>query len=239
VAKNTNRATEKRNLINTEKIMSLANYIEHTNLKPNATSNDIITLCNEAIEHGFYGVCVPPYFVQLARKTLKKNNIKVITVVGFPLGYNTVSSKVEETKKAITAGAEEVDMVVNIAAFKSGDIVAVQNDIQSVVTACHLQNKHVKVIIETCYLDEEEIKTICKICADCEADFVKTSTGFGTAGATVEAVKSMRKYLPAKTKIKASGGIKTKAFAKELIDAGADRLGTSASIELVEYSEED
>jgi deoxyribose-phosphate aldolase len=213
--------------------MSIAKYIEHTNLKANCTADDVINLCNEAVEHGFYGVCVAPYYVQLAKKTLKKNETKIISVVGFPLGYSTVSSKVEDTKKAITAGAHEIDMVINIAAFKSGDIAAVQNDIQAVITACHLQNKHAKVIIETCYLNEEEIKTICKICADCEADFVKTSTGFGPEGATVEGVKLMRKYLPAKTKIKAAGGIKSLAFAKELIEAGADRIGTSAGVELV------
>jgi deoxyribose-phosphate aldolase len=214
--------------------MNLANHIEHTNLKPNAVNEDIIKLCNEAMEHGFYGVCVAPYFVQLAKKTLKKSDVKIISVAGFPFGYNTVSSKVEETKKAINSGADEVDMVANISAFKSGDLAAVQNDIQAVVTACHLQNKLVKVIIETCYLNEEEIKLLCKICADCEADFVKTSTGFGPEGASVEAVKIMRKCLPTKIKIKAAGGIKSKAFAEELIAAGANRIGSSASIELVQ-----
>jgi deoxyribose-phosphate aldolase len=214
--------------------MNLANHIEHTNLKPNAVNEDIIKLCNEAMEHGFYGVCVAPYFVQLAKKTLKKSDVKIISVAGFPFGYNTVSSKVEETKKAINSGADEVDMVANISAFKSGDLAAVQNDIQAVVTACHLQNKLVKVIIETCYLNEEEIKLLCKICADCEADFVKTSTGFGPEGASVEAVKIMRKCLPTKIKIKAAGGIKSKAFAEELIAAGAVRIGSSASIELVQ-----
>lgn len=214
--------------------MNLANHIEHTNLKPNAVNEDIIKLCNEAMEYGFYGVCVAPYFVQLAKKTLKKSEVKIISVAGFPFGYNTVSSKVEETKKAINSGADEVDMVANIAAFKSGDLATVQNDIQAVVTACHLQNKLVKVIIETCYLNEEEIKLLCKICADCEADFVKTSTGFGTDGASIEAVKIMRKCLPAKTKIKAAGGIKSKAFAQELVAAGATRIGSSASIALVQ-----
>ena len=219
--------------------MSIANHIEHTNLKPNALANDIIQLCNEAVDNNLYGVCVPPYYVQLAKKTLKKNDVKIITVVGFPFGYNTVSSKVEETKKAITAGAHEIDMVMNIAAFKSGDIASVQNDIQAVITACHLQNKHAKVIIETCYLTEEEIKTICKICADCEADFVKTSTGYGPEGATVEAVKSMRKYLPTKIQIKAAGGIRTRAFADELIAAGANRIGTSVGVELLGHKSED
>lgn len=213
--------------------MELNKYIEHTLLKPNCTEDDIINLCNEAVEHKFYGVCVPPFFVQLAKKAIKKADVKIITVIGFPLGYNSVSSKVEETKKAITSGAHEVDMVMNIAAFKSGDIVSVQNDIQSVTTACHLQNKQVKVIIETAYLNEEEIIQACKICANCEADFVKTSTGFASSGATVEAVELMRKTLPAKVKIKAAGGIRDAAFAEKLIAAGADRIGASASVKMV------
>lgn len=214
--------------------MTLANFIEHTNLKPNATAEDIIALCNEAIENGFYGICVSPYYIQLAKKTIKKAPVKIISVIGFPFGYNTVSSKVEEAKKAITSGADEVDMVINLAAFKSGDMATVQNDIQAVVTACHLQNKLVKVIIETCFLNEEEIKLICKICADCEADFVKTSTGYGVEGATVDVVKIMRKCLPAKIKIKASGGIKTKSFAEDLIAAGANRIGTSAGVDIIQ-----
>ena len=213
--------------------MELNKYIEHTLLKPNCTEDEIINLCNEAIEHKFYGVCVPPFFVQLAKKAIKKADVKIITVIGFPLGYNSVSSKVEETKKAITSGAHEVDMVMNIAAFKSGDIVSVQNDIQSVTTACHLQNKQVKVIIETAYLNEEEIIQACKICANCEADFVKTSTGFASIGATVEAVELMRKTLPAKVKIKAAGGIRDAAFARKLIAAGADRIGASASVKMI------
>lgn len=213
--------------------MELNKYIEHTLLKPNCTEDEIINLCNEALEHKFYGVCVPPFFVQLAKKAIKKADVKIITVIGFPLGYNSVSSKVEETKKAITSGAHEVDMVMNIAAFKSGDIVSVQNDIQSVTTACHLQNKQVKVIIETAYLSEEEIIQACKICANCEADFVKTSTGFASSGATIEAIELMRKTLPSKVKIKAAGGIRDAAFAEKLILAGADRIGASASVKMI------
>ena len=146
--------------------MELAKYIEHTNLKPDCTKEDIIQLCNEAIEHGFYGVCVSPYYVQLAKKTIGKKPIKLVTVAGFPLGYSTVGAKVEEAKKALISGADEIDMVMNIAAFKSDDIQTVQNDIQSVVTVCHLQNKKVKVIIETAYLTDEEILRACKICND-------------------------------------------------------------------------
>src|SRR5437868_1527803 len=164
--------------MNTEEITELATHIEHTNLKPDCTQDEVIRLCEEAMEHGFYGICISPYFVQLAKKTIKKNPVKIITVIGFPMGYSTVAAKVEETKKAIISGADEVDMVMNIAAFKSGDFATVQNDIQAVTTACHLQNKHVKVIIETAYLNNEEIEKACRICADCEVDFVKTSTGF-------------------------------------------------------------
>jgi deoxyribose-phosphate aldolase len=213
--------------------MNLAPYIEHTNLKADCTADDITRLCEEAVTHGFYGVCIPPYHVQLAKKVIKKNDVKIITVIGFPFGYGTVSSKVEETKKAINSGAHEVDMVINIAAFKSGDIATVQNDVQSVVTACHLQNKKAKVIIETAYMNSDEIKLLCKICADCEADYVKTSTGFAAEGATVEAVKLMRKFLPAKTQIKAAGGIKNRKMAEALIAAGANRIGCSASIAII------
>ncbi len=210
-----------------------ASYIEHTNLKPDCTQQDIIRLCEEAVEYGFYGVCIPPYYVQLVKKTLKKAPVKIITVVGFPLGYSTVAAKVEETKKAIISGADEVDMVMNIAAFKSGDYVAVQNDIQAVITACHLQNKQCKVIIETAYLSDEEMERACRIAADCEADFVKTSTGFAQTGATVEAIQLMRKALPAKIRIKAAGGIRDKETLQQMIDAGASRIGTSAGVSLI------
>jgi len=205
-------------------------YIEHTNLKPDATHQDIIRLCEEAVEHKFYGVCVSPYHVQLAKKTIKKEPVKVITVVGFPFGYNTVASKVEETKKAIIGGADEVDVVMNIAAFKSGDDATVLNDLQAVIMACHLQNKVAKVIIETALLTKAEIEKACRLCVDSEADFVKTSTGFASSGAKVEDIELMRKILPAKVKIKAAGGIKDHETAVAMVNAGAARLGTSASI---------
>lgn len=211
---------------------SLAPYIEHTILRPDCNQQDIITLCEEAVAHQFYGVCVPPYYVQLAKKTIKKAAVRIVTVVGFPMGYSTVAAKVEETKKAIISGADEIDMVMNIAAFKAGDFAAVQNDIQAVITACHLQNKQCKVIIETAYLNEEEIERACRICIDCEADFVKTSTGYAPTGATVEAVTLMRKILPAKIKIKAAGGIRDREFAEKLIQAGASKIGTSSGIKI-------
>lgn len=209
-------------------------YIEHTNLKPDATHQDIIRLCEEAVEHKFYGVCVSPYHVQLAKKTIKKAPVKIITVVGFPFGYNTVASKVEETKKAIIGGADEVDVVMNIAAFKSGDDATVLNDLQAVIMACHLQNKVAKVIIETALLSKAEIEKACRLCVDSEADFVKTSTGFASSGAKLEDIELMRKILPAKIKIKAAGGIKDHETAVAMINAGAARLGTSASIAIVD-----
>ena len=211
-------------------MQGLNNYIEHTNLKPDCTQADVIRLCEEAVEHHFYGVCVSPYFVQLAKKTIKKAPVKIISVVGFPFGYNTVASKVEETKKAIMGGADEIDVVMNIAAFKSGDDPTVLNDLQAVIMACHLQNKVAKVIIETALLTKEEIEKACRLCVDSEADFVKTSTGYAAYGARAEDIELMRKVLPAKIKIKASGGIKDAASAEALINAGAVRIGTSAGI---------
>lgn len=208
-------------------------YIEHTNLKPDATHQDIIKLCEEAVEHKFYGVCVSPYHVQLAKKTIKKAPVKIITVVGFPFGYNTVASKVEETKKAIIGGADEVDVVMNIAAFKSGDDATVLNDLQAVIMACHLQNKVAKVIIETALLTKEEIEKACRLCVDSEADFVKTSTGYASSGAKVEDIELMRKILPAKVKIKAAGGIRDNATAIAMVNAGATRLGTSSSLAIM------
>lgn len=208
----------------------LSKYIEHTNLKPDCTQADVAKLCEEAIANHFYGVCVSPYLVQHARKALKKAPVKIITVVGFPFGYNTVASKVEETKKAIMGGADEIDVVMNIAAFKSGDDATVLNDLQAVIMACHLQNKVAKVIIETALLTKEEIERACRLCVESEADFVKTSTGFASAGARVEDIELMRRVLPAKIRIKAAGGIKDAATAESMIAAGAARIGTSAGV---------
>jgi deoxyribose-phosphate aldolase len=243
--KNISRATAKKSfnkyfMENTTEIspikQQLANAIEHTNLKADANKEDIILLCEEAVQNGFYGVCVSPYYVQLAKKTLKKSGVKITSVIGFPLGYGTTSAKVEETKKAIMSGADEVDMVININAVKCADWAAVQNDVQAVVTACHLQNKICKVIIETAYLSTAEMEKVCLICKDCGADFIKTSTGFATGGATVEHVAQIKKIVP-KIKIKASGGIKDIKFALQLIEAGADRIGTSSGVLMMKEDE--
>lgn len=210
--------------------MELKNYIEHTILKADTSKDDIQRVCKEAIENDFFGVCVPPYYVKIAKNELKESQVKLVTVIGFPLGYSTTPSKIEEAKKAIDEGADEIDMVINIAALKEKDYAYVANDINSICTFVHLKGAKLKVIIETALLTNEEKIAACKICETAEVDFVKTSTGFSTGGATVDDIKLMRKQLHKKIKIKASGGIKTAEQAQALIKAGADRLGTSSSI---------
>ena len=214
--------------------MKMNQRIEHTILKPDTMESDIKKLCEEAIEHGFFGVCVPPYFVKLASIILKDSSVKIVTVAGFPLGYNTTPAKVEEARKAMDEGAHEIDMVMNIAALKNNDLNFVQNDIQSVATLVQLKGCKLKVIIETALLSNVEKVKACEICAKVGVDFVKTSTGFASSGAKLKDIELMRKNLPASIKIKASGGIKTKEQAKDLVKAGADRLGTSSGPDLIE-----
>ena len=214
--------------------MKMNQRIEHTILKPDPMESDIKKLCEDAIEHGFFGVCVPPYFVKHASIILKDSSIKIVTVAGFPLGYNTTPAKVEEARKAMDEGAHEIDMVMNIAALKNNDLNFVQNDIQSVATLVQLKGCKLKVIIETALLSNDEKVKACEICAKVGVDFVKTSTGFASSGAKVKDIELMRKNLPANIKIKASGGIKTKEQAKDLVKAGADRLGTSSGPDLIE-----
>ena len=181
----------------------------------------------------FFAVCVPPVYVGNAKKFLGKSKVKIATVVGFPHGYGNTLIKVEETKKAIEDGANEIDMVMNISALKNHQYKVVLDDIQSVVVTAHFHKAIVKVIVETCLLSDEEIVKACELCVQAEADFVKTSTGFSKEGATVEAVKLIRSTLPKKIKVKASGGIRTKSFALQLIEAGADRIGTSSGIQMI------
>ncbi|MGV3587617.1 MAG: deoxyribose-phosphate aldolase [Adhaeribacter sp.] len=213
---------------------NIAPYIDHTLLRPDADERMIVSLCAEAEEFGFAAVCIPPCFVKLAKNTLNGHDIKIATVIGFPLGYQTAEVKFFEAHKALTTGAAEIDMVMNLAAFKSGHYAEVENEIGEMATLCHFKNAQLKVIIETALLTEEEIKKACEICTEAEADFVKTSTGFSSRGASVNDVKLMRKYLPDHIQIKASGGIRDLAFAKELIAAGADRIGTSVGIQLIQ-----
>lgn len=214
--------------------MNIAKYIDHTNLKSYATKEDIIKLCEEAKKYGFYAVCVNPYRVKLAKEHLKGTDIKVASVIGFPLGATPTEVKVFEAKKALENGADELDMVINIGALKDKDYEYVKKDIEDVTKVAHEKGAIVKVIIETCYLTEEEKEIACKLAVEAGADFVKTSTGFGTSGATIEDVKLMRKIVGEKVGVKAAGGIRTYKQAIEMIRAGANRIGTSSGVKIVE-----
>lgn len=213
--------------------MNLASRIDHTLLKADASEKEIKKLCAEAKEFGFVAVCIPPYFVRKCKLWLADTNVKVATVVGFPLGYAHTPAKVEEARRAIDEGADEIDMVINIIALKAGDWNYIKNELTSAATIVQLRGGKLKVILETGLLTESEIIKACELCKEMTVDFVKTSTGTIQPGATVESVKLLRANLPKSIKIKASGGIKTKEFALELLEAGADRLGCSASVSIV------
>ena len=210
---------------------SIPSMIDHTLLKQDATKNLIEDLCKEAIEYNFASVCVNPTFVKLCEGLLKGTNVKIATVVGFPLGANTKEVKAFETIDAINNGATEIDMVINIGALKDKDYKTVKEDIEEVVNAAK-SKAIVKVIIETCLLTEEEKIKACEISKDAGADFVKTSTGFSTGGATVEDVKLMKSIVKDDLEIKASGGVRDLKTAMEMIEAGATRLGTSSGIKI-------
>ena len=208
---------------------NLASYIDHTLLKPTATKADILKICEEAKQYHFASVCVNPCWVKLCAEVLKGSGVKVCTVIGFPLGANTSEIKAAEASLAIKEGASEVDMVINIGALKEGNTDYVYQDILDVRKAS--EGKTLKVIIETSYLTDEEKKTVCQLCAKAGADFVKTSTGFSSAGATAEDVKLMKEA--SGIKVKASGGVRTKEDALKMIEAGASRLGASAGVKIV------
>lgn len=211
--------------------MNYSKYIDHTNLKQDATKDAIVKLCEEAKEHDFASVCVNPGWVPLCAKLLAGSDVKVCTVIGFPLGATTSASKAFETKDAVNNGTQEVDMVINVGALKGGDDEYVYNDIKAVVDASG--EAHTKVIIETCLLTDEEKVRACELSVKAGADFVKTSTGFSTGGATVHDVALMRKTVGDKCGVKASGGIHTREEMLALIDAGATRIGASAGIALI------
>lgn len=213
---------------------NLNKHIEHTLLKQDAKLEDFTKLFNEAKEHQFLGVCINPAYVKLAKENLKNSDVKVVTVVGFPLGANRSDVKAYETSKALEDGADEIDMVINVTALKNKDYDFVINDIKTVKSAC--QNKPLKVILETDLLEKDEIKKACELCVEAKADFVKTSTGFvkGGVGAKVEDVKLMYETVsPHGLKVKASGGIRDKETAIKMIEAGAERLGTSSGVKIV------
>lgn len=212
--------------------MELARYIDHTALKAETTKDQITTLCAEALEYKFASVCVNPTWVKYAAEKLKSDDdVKVCTVIGFPLGANTPEVKAFETKDAIANGADEVDMVINIAALKDADYDLVERDIRAVVEAAN--GTLVKVIFETCMLTKEEIKKAAELSVKAGADFVKTSTGFSTGGATVEDIRLMRETVGPDIGVKASGGVRDFEGAKAMIDAGATRIGASAGIAIV------
>ena len=212
--------------------MNPAKLIDHTLLKPVASQADIERLCSEARQYGFCSVCVNPYWVSLAKKQLQGTDVKVCTVIGFPLGANTTAVKAAETKDAISNGADEIDMVINIGALKSNDLKTVLEDIQAVRNAC--QGHTLKVILETSQLTDEEKVTACKLCAQAEADFVKTSTGFIGGGATPEDVSLMRRSIPATMQVKASGGVRTREDFDTMVTAGATRIGASSGVKILE-----
>jgi len=211
--------------------MSVNNYIDHTLLKPSTTKTEIKELCEEAKKYRFYSVCVNSFYVPLAKQFLKTSNVKVCSTIGFPLGAMSTEAKVFEAVKAVENGADEIDMVINIGMLKSKNYVAVYKDICDVKLA--IGRTPLKVILEISELSKNEILKACQICLDAHADFIKTSTGFSKGGATLTAVKMIKKTIKDRAKIKASGGIKNLETALKYIDAGADRIGTSSGINIV------
>lgn len=214
--------------------MKMNKYFDHTLLAANATRSEVEQLCKEAKEYDFMSVCVNPYFVPLAKKELAGSDVKVCTVIGFPLGQMSTKAKAFEANDAVKMGADEVDMVINVSALKDQDYDYVRNEIHEIKEAC--EGKLLKVILECCYLSKEEIKKASELAKEAGADFVKTSTGFGKGGAKAEDVKIMRETVGPDMGVKAAGGIHTLADFKAMVDAGANRIGCSHSIQIMEES---
>lgn len=217
----------------------LAAKIDHTLLKPIATQKDVIQLCAEAKEFGFAAVCIPPTHTKTAAAELQDTTIKVATVIGFPMGYDDVLVKLMGMSTAAVAGAQEIDLVTNISAIKSQDWAQVNTELMLVADRAREEQMTLKVIIETGLLTTEEIKKVCLLCTRNRVDFVKTSTGFNGTGASLKAVQLMRKILPSTIQIKASGSIRTRPFALDLLAAGASRLGCSRSLTLIRQTTDD
>jgi deoxyribose-phosphate aldolase len=218
--------------------MNPASYIDHTVLRQDTTTADIQKLCEEAQTYSFAAVCVPPVYVREASGLLAESPVKVATVIGFPFGYHLPMVKATESELAIMSGAAELDMVANISAIKSNEWRAVETEVREVLEVVKLRSAKLKVIIESGILTDEELRRCCDLYSRFNIDFLKTSTGFAAKGASVEAVRTMRQLLPEHIAIKASGGIRTWAFAKELIDAGATRIGCSASVQIMQEAAE-
>ena len=213
--------------------MPLNKYIDHTILKPTCLVSDIEKLCAEAKQYDFAAVCVPPNFVKLAKEKLAGSTVQVATVIGFPFGYSATEAKIAEIILAMVDGADELDVVANIAAIKNGDWSAIADEINHIMPIIRSKNKVVKIIIESGVLTDDEIIKCCDIYGIAGIDYLKTSTGYAEKGASVEAVKLFRKHLPDQVQIKASGGIRDYAAAKLMIDAGATRIGCSAGVAIV------
>lgn len=208
-----------------------ASYIDHTLLLADATSSQIVTLCEEAVTHSFWAVCVNSGYVPLAAEKLKGSAVKVCSVIGFPLGAGLTAAKAFEARAAIEAGAQEIDMVINVGWLKSGDTTAVKADIQAVREAC--DDVPLKVILETCLLSESQIVQVCEMCRDLRVAFVKTSTGFSTGGAREEHVRLMHDTIGPDVAVKASGAVRDRQTAETMIRAGASRIGTSSGVAIV------
>lgn len=213
--------------------MNIAQFIDHTILKPTTTLAEIEKVCEEANQYQFAAVCVPPYFVRDASQILQKKKVKLATVIGFPFGYSHYKAKRKEIKEALKEGAQELDMVMNLAAFKSNDIAYLESEIGEITKVIKDNGAVLKLIIESGILTNEEIIKCCELYKHYPIDYMKTSTGYAEKGASLEAVELMRKHLPSTIQIKASGGIRDYHFAKQLIDAGATRLGCSAGVAIV------
>lgn len=212
--------------------MNYNKMIDHTVLKADTPLETVKKICDEAMEYGFASVCINPCHVAYCADYLKDSDVNVCTVIGFPLGANTSAVKAFETKDAIANGADEIDMVMNIGALKDKNYDLVRDDVKAVVEAAN--GTLVKVILETCLLTEDEIKKACALCVEAKADYVKTSTGFSTRGATIEDVQIMKAAVQGKAKVKAAGGVRTHEDMVKIVEAGADRIGTSAGCSLVE-----
>ena len=219
--------------------MNINEYIDHSILKPTTLIADIEKLCSEAMQYNFAAVCVPPPFVKKAKQLLEGSGVKTATVIGFPFGYSAIEAKIAEVVLAMIDGADELDMVINLIALKNNDWVYLANELNHIMPIIKQKDKVIKIIIESGVLTDDEIIKCCGLYGAAGIDYLKTSTGYAEKGATVETVKLMREHLPQHVQIKASGGIRTYAFAKQLIDAGATRLGCSAGVAIMRQEVDD
>ena len=219
--------------------INISDYIEHTRLSPVVTAKEVENLILEAKIHNFVGVCVPPYWVKKAKRDIGDSDIQLVTVIGFPLGYNRSEVKIQEIQSAMRDGADEYDVVVNISAIKNEAYHWIKIETSQMASILHEKEKTLKVIIETAYLSDEEIKQVCEVLVDAGVDYIKTSTGFAPEGAKLEQVRLIRAITPELVGVKASGGIRTLAQVSAFIEAGADRIGTSSGVQIMKALKEE